>query len=206
MPSLARPLIVRKPIARGDIVPVRREARTDDSGARSPLVFLPDPYVDYGRFLTAEGGILLVYKDLDLRPRHTLWAIFAWTAATGFEGWYLLHHSPVQSAWVNVALFVALAIVNAIIVSKPIEVYRTIEIRPEGMILEGGEFFSRYHMEGGWPFFAKDAEGSQVLCGIYGTRFVEYLTVRRFDEHDRMPEVIAAHLQDAMQQLWTRPF
>jgi hypothetical protein len=41
--------------------------------------FEPDPYVDYGRFLTAEGGVLIVYKDLDLRFRHTLWRLFAWT-------------------------------------------------------------------------------------------------------------------------------
>ncbi len=34
-------------------------------------------------------------------------------------------------------------------------------------------------------------------------RVVEYLTVRRFDELDRTPEVIAAHLQDAMRLLWT---
>jgi hypothetical protein len=43
------------------------------------------------------------------------------------------------------------------------------------------------------------------LCGIYGTRFVEYLTVRRFDELDRMADVFSAHVQDAMMQLWSRP-
>lgn len=40
---------------------------------------------------------------------------------------------------------------------------------------------------------------------VYGMRLVEYLTVRRFDELDRTPEVIAAHLQDAMRQLWAVP-
>jgi uncharacterized protein YcgL (UPF0745 family) len=60
-------------------------------------------------------------------------------------------------------------------------------------------------MEGGFPAFRPDDEGNQVLCGIYGTRFVEYLTVRRFDELDRMPEVFAQHLQDAMRQLWSWP-
>ena len=53
------------------------------------------------------------------------------------------------------------------------------------------------------PAFQPDKKGNQLLCGIYGTRFVEYLTVRRFDEFDRMPEVVAAHLQDAMRQLWS---
>jgi hypothetical protein len=36
---------------------------------------------------------------------------------------------------------------------------------------------------------------------LYGTRFVEYLTVRRFDELDRTPEVIAAYLHDITRQL-----
>jgi hypothetical protein len=44
-----------------------------------------------------------------------------------------------------------------------------------------------------------------ILCGIYGTRFVEYLTIRSFDEFDRGADVFVAHLRDAMQQLWTRP-
>ena len=55
------------------------------------------PYVDYGRWLTAEGGILILYKDLDTRFRHTLWHLFAWTVSTGWEGWYVLHHSPVHT-------------------------------------------------------------------------------------------------------------
>src|ERR1700719_4658220 len=33
----------------------------------------PDPYVDYGRFLTPEGGVLFIYKDIDTRLRHILW-------------------------------------------------------------------------------------------------------------------------------------
>ena len=47
--------------------------------------FQPDPYADYGRFLTPEGGILIVYKDLDLRLHHTLWRVSAWTAFTGLK-------------------------------------------------------------------------------------------------------------------------
>ena len=165
--------------------------------------FQTDPYVDYGRFLTAEGGILISYKDLDLRLRHTIWRLFAWTASTGGEGWFLLHHSPVHSGWVNVACFLVIAIINWLIVAKPVAVYRHLEIRPDCMIIEGAEIFWRRSMEGGWPAFRPDEEGNQILCGIYGTRFVEYLTVRRFDELDRMPEVFAAHLQHAMHQLWS---
>jgi hypothetical protein len=93
------------------------------------------------------------------------------------------------------------SVINWLIVAKPVELYRRIEIRPDCMIIEEADLFWRRYMEGGWPSFQPDKEGNQVLCGIYGTRFVEYLTVRRFDELDRMPEVIAAHLQDAMRQL-----
>jgi hypothetical protein len=164
--------------------------------------FQPDPYVDYGRFLTPEGGILLVYKDLDPRWRHWIWRVFAWTAATGTEAWLLLWHSPVHSLWINIALLIVIGVVNGFIVWKPVEVYRRVEIRPDCMIVEGEAVFWLRLMETNWPAFRPDKDGNQVLCGVYGTRFVEYLTVRRFDEFDRMPEVFAAHLQDAMNQLW----
>lgn len=57
-------------------------------------------------------------------------------------------------------------------------------------------------MECGWPAFRPDEEGNQILCGVYGTRFVEYLTLRRFDDLDHTPEVYVSHLQDAMRQMW----
>jgi hypothetical protein len=178
--------------------------------ARGPvgagLDFSPDPYVDYDRSLTPEGGLAVTYKDLDLRWRYTLRRLFFWTTASGIEAWYLIHHAPVYSTWINLALWLAAALVNWLIVRKPVEVYRTVEIRPDCMILNGSDIFWKGKMECGWPAFQPDAEGNQILCGVYGTRFVEYLTVRRFEEKlDRTPEVIAAHLQDAMQQLWTPP-
>ena len=61
------------------------------------------------------------------------------------------------------------------------------------MILDGADVFWSRQMEVGWPGLQADAEGNQVLCGIYGTRWIEYLTVHRFDEHDRMAEVFANH-------------
>jgi hypothetical protein len=45
---------------------------------------------------------------------------------------------------------------------------------------------------------------SLVLCGMYGTRFVEYTTVHRVDKSDCSPEVLAIHLKAAMRQLWAR--
>jgi hypothetical protein len=166
-----------------------------------------DPYLDYARSLTPEGGILIVYKDLDLRLRLRilLWRIFAWTASTGFEGWFLFTRSPVESTWINVLCLLAVAAVNFLIVWKPPELYRSVEIRPDCMIVEGKDVFWLSKMENGWPAFERDEDGNQVLSGIYGTRLVEYLTVRRFDDYDRGPEVFAAHLQDAMRQQWAPP-
>lgn len=162
----------------------------------------PDPYLDYGRYLTPEGGVLFIYKDIDTRLRHVLWRLFAWTASTGAEIWYVLHYTPVDNLWINVAFLLALAILNWLIVSKPVELYRQVELRPDCMILEGTDVFWLRFMENGFPTFRVDEDGNQIMYGLYGTRFVEYLTVRRFDEFDGMPEVFAAHLQAAMQQLW----
>ena len=76
--TIARPNALTRPV-----VPLR--------GLELPE-FVPNPYVDYGRMLTAEGGVLMFFKDYDLRLRHTLWRLFAWLAATGLEGWFLLHY------------------------------------------------------------------------------------------------------------------
>ena len=168
--------------------------------------FQPNPYVDYGRFLTREGGVLIVYKDIDPRFRHTLLRLFLWSVATLSEARLLFGHMPPHNIWLNIACLVVVAIINWITVAKPIELYRAIEIRPDCMILEGSEVFWLRNMERGWPAFRPDEDGNQILSGIYGTRFVDYLTVRKFHEHDRMPEVLASHLQDAMQQLWAWPF
>jgi hypothetical protein len=169
------------------------------------LTFQPDPYLDYGRFLTPEGGILFVYKDIDTRLRHTLWRLCAWTACCYGEAWYVFHYSPVDNDWLNLLCLLAVAIVNWLIVRKPVEIYRRVEVRPDCMIVEDADIFWLRHMEKDWPAFQPDDEGNHILCGIYGTRFVEYLTVRRFDDLDRMAEVFIAHLQEAMAQLWAPP-
>jgi len=169
--------------------------------------FAPDPYVDYGRFLTAEGGILIVYKDIDESFGHTLWRIFAWSVFTGPEAWFLIHHSPLHSALLTLVAFVAIAVINGLIVAPPVEVYRSVEIRPDCMIINGADVFWLKNMECGWPSFSPGKDNTQVLMGIYGTRMVEYLTVRHFDdEFDRTWLVFASHLKDAMQQLWSPKF
>jgi hypothetical protein len=180
--------------------------RATPAASVSPLASLsPDPYLDYARRLTPQGGIAITYKDLDLRFRHTLRRLLMWSWASGIEAWFLLHHSPAHHRWVTLACWAAAAIINWRIVAAPVETYRTIEIRPDCMIIGGTDLFWACRMENGWPSFQPDGKGNQRLCGIYGTRFVEYATVHRFDEFDRAPEVLAAHLRHAMQRLWSGP-
>lgn len=203
---MPRPGVTPRAAQNVDLLPPRQHTPEASIPSSSWPGFQPDPYVDYGRSLTEEGGILITYKDFDRRFRHTLWRLLAWTSSTGIESWYVLHYSPVHGEWLNIACLCVVAIVNWLIVAKPVEVYRTLEIRPDCMIIDGADIFWRRFMEGGWPTFRVGQEGSWVLCGIYGTRFVEYLTVPRSDEFDRTHEVFAAHLEDAISQLWTRPF
>ena len=187
----------------------RNVVRTERPDVRLHTPSLPpgdgfqlDPYVDYGRFLTPEGGILFIYKDIDTRLRHIVWRVLAWTASTGGEAWYVLHHSPVESFRINLVGLLILAVVNWFIVAKPVELYRRVELRPDCMILEGTDIFWLRLMENGLPTFRLDEDGNRIMYGFYGTRIVEYLTLRRFDDYDGMPEVFAAHLQAAMEQLW----
>jgi hypothetical protein len=160
-----------------------------------------NPYVDYGRYLTTEGGVLITYKDIDQRLRYILWRIFAWAAATGGGYWLFLQNSPVHTAWINYVCLIGLGLVNWLIV-RPIEVSRTAEVRSDSLVLDGNHVFWLRLMENGLPTFREDEEGNQVLGGIYGTRFVEYLTVRRFDDNDKTPEIFAAHFQEAIGQIW----
>jgi hypothetical protein len=57
------------------------------------------------------------------------------------------------------------------------------------MILDGKDVFQLEAIGDNWPAFTMkdDDPDSLVLCGIYGTRFVEYTTSHRVDENDRTP-------------------
>ena len=166
--------------------------------------FVPDANVDYARTLTAEGGIAIAFKDLDKRLRILFMRVLIWFVVSALEGRVIFSHAAAHNIWTNIVLAIVVLVVNWLIVSKPVEIYRTVEVRPDCMILDEAEVFWRGMMETGWPAFQAGQDG-QILCGIYGTRFVEYLTVRKFDDLDRAPEVFAAHLQEAMKQMWSRP-
>ena len=52
----------------------RREAARlehEPDQAADTVPFAPHPYVDYARYLTNEGGIAIIYKDIDERWRNT---------------------------------------------------------------------------------------------------------------------------------------
>lgn len=198
-PVIARPTIGPRPAIREERPPVPLtdiddEAPQAEAGA----------YEDYRRVLTAAGGILIIYKDLDLRWRYMLWRIAAWSAFTGFELWITQNLPDRGPGWLAYLGLLAAGVLNWLILRKPVEVLRRIEIRPDCLILEGTDVFWRRTMEGKPPSLQPDAEGNQVLVGIYGTRHVEFATLRRFDEYDRAPEVFAAHIEDAFAQLWSR--
>jgi hypothetical protein len=203
--AVARPIFASPSIKQSNIVAptIRRTAQA----TAAPLLagLQPDPYLDYGRYLTPEGGVLIVYKDVDTRLRHTIWRLLAWAIFTGIAAAYLFHHAPHLIQGEKIAVILVIAILNWLIVMKPVQLYRRIEIRPDCMILDGSDIFWRRYLEYGFPNFRPDKDDNQILCGIYGTRFIEYLTLRRFDDYDRAPEVFAAHLQEAMHQLWARP-
>jgi hypothetical protein len=187
-----------RPVLRRDIPTVSRPAWPAPG-------FQTDPYVDYGRWLTPEGGVLFVYKDLDVREWHIIWRILAWIAFTGYEAWRVYYDSPVESTGINIACLSAIAVINLIILWDLPELYRSVEIRPDCLIIDETEVFWLSRMEGGLPAFQEDLGGNRVLAGIYGTRFVEYVVVRRLDLYDRTPEVFVAHMQEAMMQLWEPP-
>jgi len=191
----------------------RQEAAT---GLLSPTVSVASPpwyvtsgvsqdaFVDYSRKLTPEGGILITFKDIDARWRHTIWRLIGWTTATGFEAWLIHNYSPVLTGWVNGLSLLLVAAVNVLIVIKRVEVYRSIEIRADCMIVERTDVFWLRLIETNWPTLQVDKKDKDkyVLCGIYGNRFMEYVTIHRIDELDRAAEVLATHLHDAMTKLW----
>ncbi|HEX3885372.1 MAG TPA: hypothetical protein VHW66_22150 [Stellaceae bacterium] len=178
----------------------RRPGQTADA-----VPFAPDPYVDYARYLTAEGGVIVIYKDIDERWRFAVRRLGLWGIATGSAVWLLLYHSPVHGLAINIAALIIVAVIDWLIVRQPIQIYRSIEIRPDRMILDGRDIFWLRYIES-WPTFKPGPDETQVLTGIYGTRRIEYLTVRCFDDFDSAPTVLANHLKEAMQQLWNWPY
>jgi hypothetical protein len=198
LPSLSREISIkaRPSISRDIALAPRVELPEIETG--------PDPYVDYGRHLTAEGSILICYKGIDDRWRHTIWRILAWSVATSVDSYFVFQPDNDQHRALGLFCLLVAVIINWLIVRKPVEAYRQVEIRPDCMVIDGADIFWLRKMEAGWPSFRPGDKG-MILCGTYGTRFVEYLKVPRFEGEDQTPEVFAAHWQDAINQLWMKP-
>lgn len=163
------------------------------------------PFLDYVRILTPEGGILIIYKDLAQGWLYSLLRVVAWLLMTGTEGWLLGFESALSAAGAFFWLMM-LGAINFFAVTRKIKVRHSVEIRHDRMILDGKHVFWAKQIGRNWPQLQmKDRDPNcMVIAGICGTRFVEHMTANRIDECDRTPEVLAADLQDAMQQLWGR--
>ncbi len=174
----------------------------ENSADRLARINAFDPYLDYSRSLTAEGGILIAFRDYDLRFRHAFWGGLAWSLFTWLEIYTLVVNAVLFETWGLYCCALALGLTNWLIVSKPVEIYRRLEIRPDCMIVDGDEVFWARNMEHGWPTLEIKAEEEYTFQGVYGSRSVEFFTVRRFDKNDRTPELFASHFKDAVEQLW----
>src|SRR4051812_46345573 len=103
-------------IKRGELL-VREPTQRQAADA---VAFAPNPYPDYHRSLTAEGGVAIIYKDIDERWRFMVRRLALWSIATGAATWLLLYQSPVRNVAINIAAIIAVAIVNWLIVRQPI--------------------------------------------------------------------------------------
>ena len=164
-----------------------------------------DPFNFYVRMLTPQGGILVLYKDQYRSLPLTILRVSAWIAATWIGGWLIFVESSLSVLQCLLA-FALLMFVNGIIVRRRIEVSHSVEIRPDAMIVDGEDVFYAEDIGDNWPELQMkdDDPDRMVICGICGTRFIEYMTANRLDKNDRTPELLAADLQAAIEQLWGR--
>jgi hypothetical protein len=166
---------------------------------------LRSPFKAYHRMLTPQGGILIFYVDQDRSLTLGILRVFAWTVATGLGGWLIFFVSSLTVAQ-GLLSFALLVLINFGIVRRRVEISHSVEIRSDAMIIDGADVFYAEDIGDTWPELQmkEDDPDRMVICGICGTRFIEYMTANRRDENDRTPEVLAADLQAAIEQLWGR--
>lgn len=165
----------------------------------------PTGFDKYARRFTAEGGIALSYKDVERTLPVILAKLSLWVGSCILTYLAGFAWSPIPGFWWNALVYVVLAVLYALFFCRDKQVRRTIEVRPDCMIIEGMETFWKENMPLGWPGFMPNEAGHFVLAGVYGTRWIEYLTIRRFDDNDRAPEVFASQLAAAMKYQWELP-
>jgi hypothetical protein len=164
-----------------------------------------DPFNFYVRMLTPQGGILILYKEQYRSLPMTILRVAGWIMMTWIGGWLIFCESSL-SVLQCLTAFALLMFVCALIVRRRIEVSHSVEIRPDAMIVDGEDVFRAQDIGDNWPQLQMkdDDPDRMVICGICGTRFIEYMTANRLDKNDRTPELLAADLQAAIEQLWGR--
>lgn len=119
------------------LIELERWVRADVPRDVSPLL---SPFDGYTRTLTERGGFRVTYIDQVSNLFLDALRVFAWTIATALAG-YALFKSPLPGILSSV-LFLAIACGNVWIVTRKWKVQHSIEIHPEGMIIDGKHVFS----------------------------------------------------------------
>jgi hypothetical protein len=163
-----------------------------------------DPFNGYLRMLTPQGGILILYRDQYRSLPLTTLRVAAWIMMT-WIGARLIFESSLSFLQFLLAMAL-LMVAGGLIVCWKIKVSHSVEIRPDAMIVDGEDVFRAQDIGDNWPQLQMkdDDPNRMVICGICGTRFIEYMTANRLDKNDRTPELLAADLQAAIEQLWGR--
>lgn len=162
------------------------------------------PFAGYARILTPAGGFLIHYRDRLCGWPYTLCRLAAWSVLTILELRWLSESDLSFGAFVM--WFIILGAAALFLVTRKIKRRHSVEIRHDRMILDAKDVFWAQDIGSNFPKLQQvdDDPDRFVIAGICGTRWIEYMTVNRVDANDRTPEVLAADLQNAMQQLWGR--
>lgn len=182
----------------------RWEAEQIDTGFVVPAD-APNAFQGYSRELSERGGLLITYREKASGLFLDVMRVLTLPTAVGLLAWLLFWQSPLPLS-VNSGFFVFGSIAIAFVVLHPIPISHSIEIHPDGMTVDGRHFSIEQIGDENWPELQmKDGDPLHyVLVGIYGTRFLEYSSLARWDEADRTVERLAQDLQLAMEQLWRR--
>jgi hypothetical protein len=164
------------------------------------------PFESYSRSITVQGGgILITYQDQAMGMPYTILRVFAWTAATALAAWliFIFFGLEDEPAYATLGFF---AVLHALIVRRKLKQRHTVEIQPDCMIIDGTDVFLAEDIGENYPQLtqAPGSPGQASISGTCGTRLIEYMSCNKLSDADRTPEVLAAHLKEAMEQLWAR--
>jgi hypothetical protein len=193
-----RPLPVMPPAHAFEVAaqPRRQNARSSSG-----------PYGAFARRYTDDGGVELSFDEgPDTFAMHCLKAAVTGSLVMAELGLAVAAFPALEQAELLLLIggFV-LTTVQWLVLFGGKDTSHTIEIRPDCMILDRRDVFWLENMELGWPMLRPEPNDEWTLVGTYGTRNVEFLTIRKIDENDRTPQVFASYLRHAMDQVWSRP-